>query len=386
MKRYPVHVCLVSAQASANLIPCCDPEMAPEEVVLLVGPGMELRAEALAEVLGARGIKVCSRRLSEAWEPEKIRADLAGFAAEIDPERMVLNATGGTKPMSDVLRDMFREANAPVFYQIPNQNRAVWLSGHEGGFPLRADLKVEELVTAHGFRVLGCDRSLPGHSELTTALKVAQKASKYMHFTPTLNYLTAEAIEREVLQTGPVGDYYLGQSRFMELVDLFVRGGFVSWQEDRLRFRDDKARAYVCGGWLEVLVYGALRHLADKGHIQLNDCVLDLNVETRAHHRPNQVDVAVVADNRLWLIECKTRRYNRGDGPQAAAEKVSMDLYKMDHLRDLGGLGARSLLVSLQSLGDAALQRARDLRIDVLSGADLEDIGARLLEWMGGQK
>ena len=94
---------------------------------------------------------------------------------------------------------------------------------------------------------------------------------------------------------------------------------------------------------------------------------------------PNEIDVACLAENRLYLVECKTRGWK---GPDAGA--VGADaLYRLDTLSDLlGGLQARAMLLSYRNLPQAVLRRASDLGIRVCAGPGLRNLPAVLTAWL----
>lgn len=93
----------------------------------------------------------------------------------------------------------------------------------------------------------------------------------------------------------------------------------------------------------------------------------------------NELDVACLAENRLYVIECKTAR-PRADGSGGPGPEA---LYKLDTLRDLlGGLQARAMLVSYAELPDHVLRRAADLRIQVCAGGRLPELARRLRDWI----
>jgi hypothetical protein len=49
--RIDTHVVLVSEQPTPNITPALDPEVSPQEVIMLVSPNMQQRANWLTEVL-----------------------------------------------------------------------------------------------------------------------------------------------------------------------------------------------------------------------------------------------------------------------------------------------------------------------------------------------
>ena len=145
---------------------------------------------------------------------------------------------------------------------------------------------------------------------------------------------------------------------------------------NKLRFRSEAARFFVNGGWLEEHLYRLCLSLKKSTPIQ--DVGQGIEVEREVRHQPvrNELDVAFLANNRLYIIECKTKLFKSGSGGSEA-------LFKLDTLTDLlGGLQARGMLVSFQPLRDADLRRAADLRIEVCCGSELVELTSRIERWV----
>jgi hypothetical protein len=91
---------------------------------------------------------------------------------------------------------------------------------------------------------------------------------------------------------------------------------------------------------------------------------------------PNEIDVACLAENRLYIVESKTRSW-RQEGRGADA------LYRLDTLGDLlGGLQARAVLVSYRQLPAHDLRRAADLKVHVCAGPRLSELRSVLRAWI----
>ena len=92
----------------------------------------------------------------------------------------------------------------------------------------------------------------------------------------------------------------------------------------------------------------------------------------------SEFDVAFVANNHLYLIECKASAPHRGSG-------VGMDaLFKLGSLADQQGLASQAMLVALASPTAAEAQRARSQRIELVAGRGLADLTERLQSWISG--
>ena len=103
-----------------------------------------------------------------------------------------------------------------------------------------------------------------------------------------------------------------------------------------------------------------------------------MRVESAGHAR-NEIDVAALVHNRLYLIECKTRSMQ---GDSDAAGPGAETLYKLDSLTALGGLNTRGMVVSYQPLKQWDRQRADDLRIKVVEGGQLRNLDGHLANWI----
>ena len=381
------HLCLVSAQATPNLTPALDPATRPRRVILLVSADMRRRAQWLGSVLTARGTRVETWDLADPWDLEQIQTQILQLLdqeqALVRAGTLALNATGGTKPMSIAAYEACRAYDLPIFYVHPERDRLIWL--HPAGLEARDlenRLRLDAFLQAHGAQVqsLSRDGIPPGLSELTGWL--ASRAADHAGDLGQLNYLAMKAEEGLI---SPAFDARYRTNRpFQALLGRFADAGLFTIQQDRLVFPDESARFYVNGGWLEEHVYDLIRR--QRGRLpHLQDLARSLNIlheNPRGDPVPNEIDVACLAENRLYLVECKTRAWRGGEGEGVGAEA----LYRLDTLKDLlGGLQAQALLVSFRPLPAAVLRRAADLRIRVCAGPRLAELGADLRQWLAAR-
>ena len=90
------------------------------------------------------------------------------------------------------------------------------------------------------------------------------------------------------------------------------------------------------------------------------------------------MDITFSKDNRLYIIECKTKRFSAKD--QGAGADI---LYRLDTLKDLlGGLQAKSMLISFTQPSEFVVQRAGDLRIALCCHKELSYLAEKLLAWI----
>ncbi len=378
------HLCLVSAQATPNLTPALDPATAPRRVILLVSPDMQRRAEWLAAVLKPRGIRCETWPIADAWDLEQVQQRVLELlereVALISPRAIALNATGGTKPMSIGAYEAFRAYDLPIFYVHPERDRLIWMSP-QGQAPVDLDnrLRLDAFLVAHGARMAGgLVTPIPRERrELLQWLVAGVRANAKA--LGTLNWLAMEA--EQTLVSPEMDPGQRQDQRLQAIIDRLALAGLVRFHDGRLRFEGEAARFFVNGGWLEEHVFATLQEL--RGRVPaIQDLArsVDLVRETqRGEGVPNEIDVACLAENRLYLIECKTRAWRGPDAGAAGADA----LYRLDTLTDLlGGLQARALLVSYRDLPPRVLKRAADLGVRVCAGAKLPQLAAELTAWL----
>ena len=377
--RADVQVCLVSAQATPNLTPLLDPAFAPRRVVMLVSTDMRERAAWLADVVRQRSIAVEQIDIADAWDMQGVCDRLVAWLDQQgDACSVALNVTGGTKPMAMAAQQAFAMADKPVFYVHQGRDELLWLTPRLAPTRMANRLTLEPYLHAHGWQVL--DRpALPKSSDamhrLTDELVLQigslelalGRLNGYAQECHKLGRLDIELDNRDLKHPG-----------FTALIDKFSAARACALHGGTLHFPNEASRFYCNGGWLENHVAGLLDGLRQQGKIQdlaANLKVRSLNNKLSGTAGSNELDVAVLAHNRLHIIECKTRVFGERDSAAPA-------VYKLDALTALGGLNTLGMLVSYRSLIDGDQQRARDLRIRTVVGSAIANLGQQLQRWI----
>ena len=109
MLKPAIHVCLVYNTATANVTPALDPNFRPKEVVLVHSPDKVYHTNCLESVLKPTGVKVSRWPIQDARDVEHIRDRVLELMIAREQEDMALNASGGTRPMSIVAYEIFKE-------------------------------------------------------------------------------------------------------------------------------------------------------------------------------------------------------------------------------------------------------------------------------------
>jgi len=371
------HLILVSAQAVPNITPALDDSFKPKQIVMLVSSDMDLRADWLESVYKKRGIKCSRHYIQDAWDIEHIRDRVLDLITQYDEGSLALNATGGTKPMSIAAYEVFRDLHRPVFYVHPEQDRVIWLyPSEQAGQALADRIKLPEFFQAYGATITdqGDKLGVPAaYRELTE--EIINRIAYYSKALGSINYLAqlATGCLSVELNAQQMGDRFLA-----DLIALFSANNLVRLEKNKLIFADEAARFYVNGGWFEQHVYGLCLNIKKEAGIQ--DIGRSVQVDRQHQNKPvrNELDVTFLKDNRLYIIECKTKRYKANDQAQGADT-----LYKLDTLKDLlGGLQAKAMLISFAKLGEYDKQRAGDLNISLCCYQQLPKLTEHLVRWI----
>ncbi len=354
------HLCLVSDQPVPNLLPALEsnPAIKPDRVVLAVSAKMRQKASFLEQAFTARKI-ACE--ILDVKDPYNLPELQQTFINWLDPranEAVVLNVTGGTKPMAIAAQEAFRMAGKPVFYVNIASDEIVWLDASRPSCRMEKSLPLKTYFQIHGYTMDEERRNMP---EKWSAFckELTGHATQWQQALAKLNWHAMQAERRDVLDEGRIAD---GGSHWDEMMEQLYYNEIIR-DRTRLHFKSAKARAFANGGWIEWQVYETVRSLAG-----VIDPTLNLQIADAAGNK-NELDVAFLCRNRLFIIECKTKHLDRNadDFHGPAAEAV----YKLDALLKTGGIRTKGILVSFMPVGANHKHRAEAAGITVIDQGGL---------------
>lgn len=381
MTTYTTHLCLVSAQTTPNLLPVLDDAWRPKKVVLACSAPMQHAALALRSVIQAKaaGMVVETLELPNAYDYIALSETFLSYLAEHADENIALNVTGGTKLMAVAAQEVFRLAGKPVFYVNVETDSVLVIGEQATSQPLRAKLKVHEMLRAHGYSV-----SIQENPQITRELRdltarLIDHVASAGRALGMINAVARMARDDPGLRVDLTPAQYDSRS-LADLIGLFIDAGLLRQNGQSLTFKNEEARFFVNGGWLESHVYEALQSLRAQ-HVALTDVAMGVRVSFggadnggKARDK-NEIDVAFLYRNTLHLIECKTANLAQdGKGDDSRATET---LYKMESLLKLGGLRTRGMVVDYRGQlanSEADRQRAKEAGIAIVSGAQLKDL------------
>ena len=378
-----IHICLVSQQAAANLLPALDPALKPGKIILVVSKKMQPQAAHLSAVLKECAIQEQLLQLSNEHDFHQTENELLELAAQLEDNAVTLNITGGTKLMSVAAQSVAQASGWRMFYVDADTDRVIWLGKDQTPTqPLQEQLKLRHYLRSYGFEIAtkpSRTQASSAQQQLTQSL--VQQIGSLESSVSVLNALAQEAEARR--SSSVVMADWQRDSRSLEvLLRYFEDAQALTVKGDRIHFVDEAARSFVKGGWLELHAIQAVHQVT--GAMEIRDKAMGLEVVDSTTQTRNELDIAFMARNRLFVIECKTARIDKPQGAdRAAPPKANDTLFKLaENCRRIGGLGTRGMLVSYRKLHEPELKLAKALGVEVVAGVDIARLPERLKHWI----
>lgn len=380
MKKFDVHVCTISKELTPNYIPVVHEQFMPKELVLLASDDMKQQTNHFIEVIKVSypHIKIHTIDIKDIYDmqslKEKVNAYIEQYIESHDEaeNQIVLNATGGTKLMSFELLSLFNSWDLDSFYFKIENSEVLYLNTNNYEDKesstlvlIPQKLNLSAYIKLHGHDVIGSQKYVSSQKKKVLFDELIKFPERYQSDLSQLNY-EINKVSDSILKV-PL------TKTDMPVVDEFVRAGFCYLEGKTLVFATKEDKAFVRGGWFEDYVYS----IAD----ELNDIqALELNVQIKSAeenvHKPNELDVCFMRNNRLYVIECKSANY------EGQARKSGVDsLNKLQTFNDLGGRSTQLAFVSYFSVSADMRDRAKGHQIEVIDGKNVQGLKKLLDKW-----
>lgn len=383
-----IHVCLVSDQTLANLIPALMDR--PDKVCLVATDSMLRKGlpRRLSAILERKGIRT---ETIEGAPDAGIGAilEFAGRAAaritQREPSaRLVLNATGGTKLMALGFTEALRNRAERIIYTDTSHRRIECLPAAGGALgdtlPMRDVLDVNTYLSAQGFDI---ERSRSDEESWLRTARVRRAVCEYLavrladrdvqNLVGALNGLAHQALDEDGRLVAPRQELEdEPRSPWPEILRRLQDFGLVRFQGRTIEFLDVSGARFLHGDWLEEYAWHVV---ADAKPFDVR-----LGVEGRwsdARSARNEFDVLATHMNELLFVECKTLRHGREDARDADL------LYKVDSLgQDVRGLFGTTWLVTARTPAPEMIGRAHQQGVTLLGPAEVARLAGHVRNWM----
>ena len=388
MQKYDIHVCLVSAQAAPNLLPILDSEFKPKKAIFLVSKAMKQRAEYLAKTFEKLNVKVELKNISDEFNFGLMEDEIFKLVEEYENESIALNVTGGTKLMSIAAENAFSSLGKPIFYIDTDSNQILFISKDEeqkwlSNLEMKAKNKIDIYLSAYGSTVLTTQDPNARKKYLPAIEPFIKYYDNYTQLIPMLNMHATLS-----QSNGYKSEYTKVNPKINKIDELFLGldyQGLINYDGQQINFKNKEIKTFLNGGWLEDYTYFQL-----KGILNIEDLACGVDVanpkfklgkneySSENKGNKNEFDIVFMAKNKLHIIECKTQLMDKSGGIKA--EDI---LYKLETLKDYGGLMTKKCLVSYFEVPEPVKNRASFLNIEIIQGKDLQRLKSKIQEWIG---
>lgn len=277
-------------------------------------------------------------------------------------EKLILNLTGGTKVLTLVAHDYFKQMGAEVYYVTGFNNEFIKI------FPGRfkqinlfsSKINIADYLYAYGFDFELSDKSnIDEH--YTNHLFNKYLENGFADYSDELNFLRSKRDNGvKALSTAKINLSY-----FLKYID------YKPTESNKLSSTEVK---YLTGEWLEEYVGNRIKNelsLSDEelfvgvtlykelSQQQSNNVqeLLGEGVLLSDSSPNNEIDVMFVYNNKFYTIECKTSIINQvvnglnENGTQKIKQSniLGETIYKADYLKNRFGLFAKSVILTLTS-------------------------------------
>ena len=374
-----VHVGIIDQDPIRLVTPLLDNRTVSDHIVFIGVKSQKDMYHRLHSVLAKRDITSEFFEIPNVANTSRIKRAVGILADDLSArgEDVKLNASCGLRHRLLSVYEVFRTFHWPIFVVEPNSDRLCWLypDGKEDT-QVEDRITIEDYLTVFGARGEFNDQQLPPQLDQKLYELGERWASNALELGPglaTLNYLATTCRKEQKLDVA-LSEKQQGYRELNMLLSDLVEAEIATYEHGVLTFADEDARRFSNGEWLETLVHSTVRQI-QKDMPTIQDHSLNVQVYRQLGDREvrNELDVASVANNKLHIIECKTKGM-RDDGDDT--------LYKLESLRDLlGGLQARAMLVSFRPLRYNDITRAEDLGLALIGPDELKDLKTHLTNW-----
>ena len=381
---FVTHICLIGDDPTANLTPIVDKNIASHRLVIVHTSGQQQSVDALTRIVKIRAHQVDTWLLPNTLSTEKIKLSLIRlFEQEInqmsDPnlnQSILLNASNGKRHHILSAYEIARSYKIPIFVIEPAQDTLCWLYPEDRGLTEISDrIKLHEFFHLNECELVSQKNKL-GISKTLRELgeQWLSKSDKLHSGLAKLNYLAMIAKGQQ--PTAKQDDAMLSDESLQWLLESLERNKLLKLDGKLVRFLNNDIRFFCNGGWLEETTFSYIRGLRSEIQtIQDDGHSVEIERLVKGKKLLNELDVVALVNNKLYVIECKTKRYERGDG--------SNTLYKLDSLTDrLGSIKAKAALVTFFPLTKTERRRAVELDIKVISFEELPRLRESLKRWL----
>jgi len=202
-----------------------------------------------------------------------------------DTDELFVNITGGTKIMSIVALDFFKELGAKIFYVTANKNEyiKVFPKSKVKNSAFKSEITVKEYLEAYGFEIVNQGK-ITQNDEVTNS--VYQYFSQF--FDPENKIVSPHNLVFPELQKyrGIKNDKQVEINKISGLLNLLTD---LKFQTQTNGFVNKDEIIYLSGGWFEEFIYNKI-----KTEFGLDEKFIAIGLNVKKKDVPNEFDVVFI--------------------------------------------------------------------------------------------
>ncbi len=374
-----IHVGIIDKDPIRLVTPLLDSRSISNHIVFIGDVSQKTLFTRLQQVLSEHQISAEFFEIPQGANTTTLKQAIKTLAQDLDQrhQEVKLNASCGLRHRLLSVYEVFRSYQWPIFVVEPNSDKLCWLyPERDDDAQVQDNITISDYLTIFGARGEFNQVDAPTTLDHTLYQLGERWASNALELGPglaTLNYLATTCRKEQCLEV-KLTEKQQGYRELNMLISDLVEANIAHYHKGRLRFANEDARRFSNGEWLETLVHSTVREIQNTMPT-IQDRSLNVQVYRKLgdYDVRNELDVATVVNNKLHIIECKTKGM-RDDGDDT--------LYKLESLRDLlGGLQARAMLVSFRPLRHNDITRAQDLGLAIIGPDELKYLKQHLINW-----
>ncbi|ALS34002.1 hypothetical protein PTRA_a2969 [Pseudoalteromonas translucida KMM 520] len=373
------HICLIGEDPTANLTPIIDKDIPSDRVIIAHEKHQQEQVEQLKKVIQTRGYKVDKWLLPTTFNTEEIKLNFMQLFEQENthPSDTWLNASNGSRYQILAAYEVARAYDSKIYIVEPKYDALCWLSPENREMtPVADKIKLHEFLSVNGFTLtsqqnkngVSLDLRAIGENWLKQADKLQTGLAKLNYLAQFTHGDTFIGKEQDIAMLNDESLQWLLND--LEILDLIKVDG------KSVHFQNEKTRFFANGGWLEEITFSYIRSLSSEiPELQDNGHSVEIERSINGKTIKNELDVVALVNNKLHVIECKTKKFKNGEG--------SNMLYKIDSLAErLGGLKCKAALVTFFPLNKSELARANELNIEIFVGTSLKLLKNNIKNWL----
>lgn len=385
LNTYSTHVVFADREMTPNLAPILDERLTVKHVIILYTLNLADNASRLKHIYQSHNIASVLTEIEPEFEINQIVENFTKILAEMNLDNVAINLSCADKMNTLGAFKAFENTPVGLYYLLPN-DQLKWIQPQGlAEFSIAENLLLEEFLHAHGIDYSHPVTLSPSQANFANGLVNAiqkiilqQNAlTTYQHFS------TRHARGKSIKLIKHEKKYYLNDinNRSHHKADLLLglfrklhNQNIINLKENNQEAipqieKDAWKRTFFEGGWLEYFAYRTILEIKTE-EAKIKDVAFGVKLERQ--NAFDEADVLFIANNQLFLVECKT-------GTNA---NINLHLQRLDSLKKrLGGVSAHALLITTEIIGDN-VHKANLLNIGVIDGSQLSNLKHYLKEWI----